>query len=384
MNKFGRLLLTTALCCSLVVTPVFADPDTSSLETQKAAAQNEADALQEELVSLLDQIGQLEEDLITTGEKIAQAETDLSEAEELEQEQYEAMKLRIQYMYENGSSDTFETLISAENFSDLINKATYIAEVHSYDREQLEEYVENKEKIQSLKEELEEEQRELKAKQAEFEQQEETLTATLDEKRNEIAGFDAQIQVAAEEAARLAQARQEQQQAASSGGSSSNGASNSSNSNVSGSNSSVSNNNTNNNTTNNSSNHTTVTPSTPKPSAPAQQPSGNASKAQAIINAAYSQLGVPYVYGGSSSSGWDCSGLVQYCHRAAGISLPRTSQAQGGCGVAVSSPQPGDIVCYGTHVGIYIGGGQMIHAPKPGDVVKVAAVYGSPWYRRCW
>ena len=52
--------------------------------------------------------------------------------------------------------------------------------------------------------------------------------------------------------------------------------------------------------------------------------------------------------------------------------------------MAVSDPQPGDIVCYGTHVGIYIGNGQMIHAPKPGDVVKIASVYGSPWYRRCW
>ena len=81
--------------------------------------------------------------------------------------------------------------------------------------------------------------------------------------------------------------------------------------------------------------------------------SGNTSAAQTIVNAAYGQLGVPYVYGGNGNNGgWDCSGLVQYCHSAAGISLPRTSQSQGGCGIAVSSPQPGDIVCYGTHVGI--------------------------------
>lgn len=107
--------------------------------------------------------------------------------------------------------------------------------------------------------------------------------------------------------------------------------------------------------------------------------------AQAIVNAAYSQLGVPYVYGGTTPGvGLDCSGLVQYCHAVAGISLPRTSAAQGGSGVAVSDPQPGDIVCYSGHVGIYIGNGQMIHAPQTGDVVKIADVYGSPWYRRCW
>ena len=113
--------------------------------------------------------------------------------------------------------------------------------------------------------------------------------------------------------------------------------------------------------------------------------SGNTSVAQTIVNAAYSQLGVPYVYGGTTAGvGFDCSGLVQYCHAVAGISLPRTSQAQGGCGIAVSDPQPGDLVCYGSHIGIYIGNGQMIHAPHTGDVVKIASVYGSPWYRRCW
>lgn len=113
--------------------------------------------------------------------------------------------------------------------------------------------------------------------------------------------------------------------------------------------------------------------------------SGNTSVAQTIVNAAYSQLGVPYVYGGTTAGvGFDCSGLVQYCHAVSGISLPRTSQAQGGCGIAVSDPQPGDLVCYGSHIGIYIGNGQMIHAPHTGDVVKIASVYGSPWYRRCW
>ena len=112
---------------------------------------------------------------------------------------------------------------------------------------------------------------------------------------------------------------------------------------------------------------------------------GNASVGQTIVAAARSQIGVPYVWGGTTpGSGLDCSGLTQYCHRVAGISIPRTSGPQGGGGKAVSSPMPGDIVCYPGHVGIYIGGGQMIHAPEPGDFVKVASVYGSPWYRRYW
>ena len=104
-----------------------------------------------------------------------------------------------------------------------------------------------------------------------------------------------------------------------------------------------------------------------------------------IVSAARSCLGTPYVWGGNTpGSGLDCSGLVKYCHSVAGISVDRTSSALGAGGKAVSSPQPGDVVCYVGHVGIYIGGGQMIHAPQPGDVVKVQSVYGSPWYRRYW
>ena len=97
---------------------------------------------------------------------------------------------------------------------------------------------------------------------------------------------------------------------------------------------------------------------------------------------------MPYVYSGSSPSGFDCSGLVMYCHRAAGISLSHSSGSQGSGGKSVSSPQAGDVVCYAGHVGIYIGGGKMIHAPRTGDVVKISSVSsvrgGAAWYRRYW
>ena len=93
-------------------------------------------------------------------------------------------------------------------------------------------------------------------------------------------------------------------------------------------------------------------------------------------------LGVPYVWGGSTPSGFDCSGLVMYVYAQLGISLPHYTVAQYHMGVAVSRSQlqPGDLVFFDGlgHVGIYIGGGQFIHAPHTGDVVKISSLSG--WY----
>lgn len=371
MKRFGRAALAVALASSMAVTPVFAAPDTDELESSKAAAQSEADSLQEQLTELLNKAGELEEEMITTGEKIIEAQADLEEAQQKADEQYASMKVRIQYMYENGQATAIETLLSATDFSDFVNKAEYISNVHTYDRQQLQALEDTEKEIQDLKTTLEEEQIKQESMQEEYEAQEAELNATLEEKKAEIADYDQQIQAAAEAAAaEAAQREAESQSAESSGGSTSNGSGSGNSSSGGGS----------------SSGTVSGGGSTGgSGSSSGGASSGNTSTAQAIVNAAYSQLGVPYVLGGSTPGvQFDCSGLVQYCHAVAGISLPRTSQAQGGCGVAVSNPQPGDIVCYGTHVGIYIGNGQMIHAPKPGDVVKIASVYGSPWYRRCW
>ena len=106
----------------------------------------------------------------------------------------------------------------------------------------------------------------------------------------------------------------------------------------------------------------------------------------AIVNAAMRYMGVPYVWGGASGSGVDCSGLVLLAHKAIGVNLAHYSGSQGSGGkkIPVGQQLPGDVVCYVGHVGIYIGNGQMIHAPEPGKRVCVVKVYGSPWYRRYW
>ena len=109
--------------------------------------------------------------------------------------------------------------------------------------------------------------------------------------------------------------------------------------------------------------------------------SSSSSKGQAIVNTAMQYLGVPYVWGGTSPSGFDCSGLVQYVCAKNGISVPRVAASQRGAGTYVSREnlQPGDLVFFShgggiSHVGIYVGNGNMIHAPQTGDVVKISSI----------
>ncbi len=129
----------------------------------------------------------------------------------------------------------------------------------------------------------------------------------------------------------------------------------------------------------------TLAPTVPvtAPSQPSQ-PSTPAPPARygGVVGIAMRYLGTPYVWGGASPSGFDCSGFVMYVFSQIGVSLPHSSYAQYGYGSAVSRSdlQPGDLVFFDGlgHVGIYIGGGSFIHSPHTGDVVKISSLSG--WY----
>ncbi|APQ96702.1 C40 family peptidase [Clostridium botulinum] len=107
--------------------------------------------------------------------------------------------------------------------------------------------------------------------------------------------------------------------------------------------------------------------------------SGQLSKQQLVLREAYKYLGTPYVWGGTTPAGFDCSGFVQYVYRhSVGIELPRDTYGQINVGTPVSQSnlQPGDLVFPHTgHVGIYVGNGQIIHSPQTGDVVKVSSIW---------
>jgi peptidoglycan DL-endopeptidase CwlO len=119
-----------------------------------------------------------------------------------------------------------------------------------------------------------------------------------------------------------------------------------------------------------------------EPSAPSPLPAAPPSRYGGVVGIAMGYLGTPYVYGGASPSGFDCSGFVMYVFSQVGVSLPHNAAAQYGSGTPVdrSQLQPGDLVFFNGlgHVGIYVGGGSFIHAPHTGDVVKISSMTG--WY----
>jgi cell wall-associated NlpC family hydrolase len=129
---------------------------------------------------------------------------------------------------------------------------------------------------------------------------------------------------------------------------------------------------------------TTATPTTTAPLAPTQSattpaaPANLAAGHPEAATIAMKYLGIPYAWGGASPAGFDCSGLVMYVYAQLGILLPHYAAAQYGFGSPVSRDQlqPGDLVFFDglSHVGIYIGGGQMVHAPQTGDVVKISSL----------
>lgn len=392
MNKHGIRLITAVVTSSMIVTPVLAAPSVDDLKKEKASKQNEVSSLQSQLTTLMGKVNTLESELIQTGEDITKAQSDLVVAQKKEKEQYAAMKKRIKYMYEAGNDSAFETLVTSDDFTDLLSKAEYVQNVHSYDRKQLQEYVETKQQISDLKDSLEKDQKELESKQAEYEKQGDNLNNLITSKSAEVANLDSEIQTAAEAAAKEAaeRAAKEAAEKAAKEAAKKQQASAANNSTSSNRNNSTTSNNTTSNKNNTSNTTRPSRPSGNNTSSSTTKPSGNNTSSNTtsgsnanggtIVSRAYSQLGKPYVWGACGPSSFDCSGFVSYCLTGSYTRLGTTLTFMGW--TRVSNPQPGDVVTTATHCGIYIGNGQMIHAPHTGDVVKVGPVQSGMIYVR--
>ena len=422
-KKILALMLTVMIGSAQVMT-VSAAKSTDELEQQKAQTtaqlnetQDSINDLESKKEAITNQIGELDAQLVVTMAAVETLKTDIAnkqtEIEETQQkleaaqqdqaEQYEALKSRIQYLYENGGNTAWASLLlSGEDLSEILNQAEYTQKMYDYDRECLEKYMEITQQVSDYSDQLATEKAELEASEAEQEAQQAQLQNMLAEKKATSADYDAQLadmqakaaeyeslieeqnaqiqaiqeqqaaeaaaQAAAEEAARQqeAEAQQAAQEAAAESNRQSSSNSNSSNSSSNTQNSSS---NTNSNTNSNKNNSSTT-----------EDTSDNASSSsgtgQDVVNYAVQFVGNPYVWGGTSlTNGADCSGFIMSVYAHFGYSLPHSSSAMRsvGRGVSYAEAQPGDIICYDGHVAIYMGGGQIVHASNAKDGIKISS-----------
>lgn len=320
----------------------------ASIEDEQEILEEEIADLDAELINMLTSIGILEDDIETKMGEIEIAQADYDAAKVTEKEQYDAMKIRIQYMYENGNASYLAIFFESDSMADLINKAEYVEQIYEYDRKKLEEFQVITRQVEELRVALENEKEILEHQKSEMQIQQAYLNTLLDQKKALSEDYEVQLAKAKQEAAtykakikedekKIAKLQEEERKR------------------LAALNASKTNSNTN--------TATIITNAT-----------GSALGKQ-IANYACQYIGNPYVSGGTSlTNGADCSGFTYRVYADFGYSLPRTSYAQRSAGVSVdyANAQPGDLICYDGHVGMYIGGGKIVHASTPSSGIKVS------------
>lgn len=362
----------------------------SSIQSDVDEVAEEIEEIDAALVETIASVEMIEEEIAEKEEQIEETKADLEEAINVEQEQYETMKLRIKFMYEKGNNSYLELLLSSESMADMLNKTEYVEKLYEYDRQLLADYQAAREAVEALQEKLEEEMDELEAQQHELMEEKESLEIILNEKKATYDNYEVQLAKARQEAAiykanikrqndeikkleaqaaskqsEIEEAKRAEEEArkaqelalqreAEERARKENESSEKSSSDTSDKSSSDS--------------------SSGGGYASASSYSGSGSKGQQIANYACQYIGNPYVPGGTSlTEGADCSGFVWRVYKDFGYSLPRTSYSlrSSGTGVSYSEAKPGDIMCYAGHVGIYIGNGQIVHASTQRSGIKI-------------
>lgn len=323
--------------------------------------QEEIDDLDAELLNTMTAIGLLEDDIVAKQEEITIAQSEYEAALNTEEEQYQAMKVRMQMMYETGNTSYLEAFLAAGGFGDMINRASNIEALYEYDQKLWKEYIAQKEFVATLKAQLEEDKRGLEADKESLSEQKEYLDDLLVEKQAASDNFEAQISRAKQEAAAYKKKIQQEQDQIKK--------------------------------LEEEARRKKLEEERRKAAAAAAAAKGNSSSstgkidASIVTSATGSQLGKeiaayglqfvgnPYVFGGTSlTNGADCSGFTYRIYSDFGYSIPRTSfqQRSAGTGVAYEDAQPGDLICYDGHVGLYIGNGYIVHASSQKTGIKTS------------
>ena len=336
------------------------------IEEQKQAVSEEIVVLDTELVDVLTSISICVDEIAAKEDQISVVKGELKQAQEDAIVQYENMKTRIRFMYEKGDSAYLAVLLEAESWPDMLNKASYAEELYSYDRELLNLYEETIQKISDYKTELEIEEADLLTSKNELKEQQDYLENIINTKKQSVINFEDQLAQATaqaaefknqlevqtarikeleakEEAERKEKARQEELAKNNVAVAKGNGS------------------------------------STKVDSSQVIETVVTSSEGSALGRdvAAYGCqfIGNPYVFGGTSlTNGTDCSGFTQSVYAHFGIRIPRNSTSQRffGTGVDYSQAQPGDLICYAGHVGLYIGNGQIVHASSERTGIKIS------------
>lgn len=362
----------------------------------------EIEGINDELVALLTDIDLITSDIESKKEQIAQTQIEYDEALETQINQYESMKIRIKYMYEQGDATYLSILLDATSSSlgDALNKADYVEQLYTYDRMMLEKYIatvnytkevwdtleEEKSELETSKIELQEEEAYLEELEAQLQgeydnygvmlakakQQAAVYTAKINQQTNEIKALEKEAKAKQEEADKKKQEKLEaEQREAEEAAKAAREAAGMTDDNDD---------DDDDDDDDARSSSSTSSSSSSSSSGGSYSASGSGTGSQ-IASYGLQFVGNPYVAGGTSlTNGADCSGFVQSVYKAFGYNLPRTSYSQANVGrsVSYSEAQPGDIIYYGGHVGIYIGNGQIVHASTERTGIKVtAATYRS-------
>ena len=163
------------------------------MESAQEILEEEIADINAEMINLMTSIGLLEDNIAQKEMDIAAAEIEYQNALATEQKQYEEMLIRIQFMYEQGDNNLLSMLFGAESFADMINKADYIEQLYSYDRQQLKTYQETTVKVDEMKTNLELEKADLLTEKASLAQQEKELDTILAKKKAEVKNYEAMV-----------------------------------------------------------------------------------------------------------------------------------------------------------------------------------------------